>query len=134
MNKKQDVKDEKELFIFAIIGAIILVAILTNPNQDRHKEVIKNKLNSYMQKSMKQNLTETDNVWAQAGQALGMMLGGALVDRIIDNLVSTDNYVLFSTTKISWEGETKVIGIGAFGNVFITNKLDEAMNEGFLEK
>lgn len=125
---------KKNYLYYAIIGAIILVAILTNPNQDRHKEVIKNKLNSYMQKSMKQNLTETDNVWAQAGQALGMMLGGALVDRIIDNLVSTDNYVLFSTTKISWEGETKVIGIGAFGNVFITNKLDEAMNEGFLEK
>lgn len=125
---------KKNYLYYAIIGAIILVAILTKPNHDRHKEVIKNKLNSYMQKSMKQNLTETDNVWAQAGQALGMMLGGALVDRIIDNLVCTDNYVLFSTTKISWEGETKVIGIGAFGNVFITNKLDEAMNEGFLEK
>ncbi|MBK8442421.1 MAG: hypothetical protein IPL35_02955 [Sphingobacteriales bacterium] len=38
---------------------------------------------------------------------------------MIDNSVSTDNYILFSTTKYSLEGETKVVGIGAFGNVFI---------------
>jgi hypothetical protein len=86
-----------------------------------------------MQESMKQNLTKTDNEWEQAGQALGMMLGGALVDKIIDNLVSTENYILFSTTKISWEGETKIIGIGAFGNVFTTSKLDDTMNEGLLK-
>jgi hypothetical protein len=124
---------KKNYLVLAIVGVVVLVAILTNPNQDRHKEVIKNKLNSYMQKSMKESLTKTDNEWEQAGQALGMMLVGTLVDRIIDNLVSTDNYVLFSTTKISLEGETKIIGIGAFGNVFITNKLDEAMNEGLLK-
>jgi hypothetical protein len=124
----------KKNYLFIIItGAITLIAILTNPNQDRHKEVIKNKLNTYMQESMKQNLTKTDNEWEQAGQALGMMLGGALVDKIIDNLVSTENYILFSTTKISWEGETKIIGIGAFGNVFTTSKLDDTMNEGLLK-
>lgn len=124
---------KKNYLVLAIVGVIVFVAILTNPNQDRHKEVIKNKLNSYLQKSMKESLTKSDNEWEQAGQALGMMFGGALVDRIIDNLVSTDNFVLFSTTKISWEGETKIIGIGAFGNVFMTSKLDEAMNEGLLK-
>ncbi|MES2654901.1 MAG: DUF4359 domain-containing protein [Bacteroidota bacterium] len=124
---------KKNYLMIAIVSVIILVAILTNPNQDRHKEVIKNKLQAFMQKSMKENLTETNDNWEQAGQALGMVLGGALINRIIDNLVSTDNYVLFSTTKISWEGETKVIGIGAFGNVFLTGNLDEAMNEELLK-
>jgi hypothetical protein len=124
---------KKNYLILAIVGLVILVAILTNPNQDRHKEVIKNKLNSFMQKSINESSAKTDNEWEQAGQALGMMLGGALVDKIIDNLISTDNYVLFSTTKISWEGETKIIGIGAFGNVFITNELDQAMNKGLLK-
>jgi len=117
--------------LFAI-GLILLVAVITNPNQDRHKEVIKAKLNSYMQKSMSEGLSDTDNEWEQVGQALGIMLGGAMIDGIISNLVTTDNYVIFSTTKISWEGESKVIGVGAFGNVFLTRKLDEALNEGFL--
>ena len=115
------------------MGIIILIAILTNPNQDRHKEVIKNKLNSYMQKSMKQKLSESNNEWERAGQAFGMLLGGALVDRVIDTLVSTDNYLLFSLTKISWEGEMKIVGYGAFGNVYVTSKLDEAIDKGLLK-
>lgn len=124
---------KKSYLIFAVFGLITLVAVLTNPNQERHKEVIKNKLNVYMQKSMKENLTQSNNEWEQAGQALGMMFGGALVDRIIDNLVSTDNYVLFSITKITSDGQTNVIGVGAFGNVFITGELEDALNEGLLE-
>lgn len=114
------------------IGLILLVAILTNPNQDRHKEVIRAKFISFIQKSMSEALSETNNEWEQAGQALGVMLGGAMIDGIISNIVTTDNYVIFSTIKISWGGESKVIGVGAFGNVFLTGKLDEALDEGLL--
>ncbi|POY36413.1 hypothetical protein C3K47_11745 [Solitalea longa] len=120
---------KKNHVVLLIFSLIILVAVLTNPNQDRHKEVLKNKLNAYLQKSMKKSHTKSKNKWEQAGQALGIMLGGALIDQITDNLVSTDNYVLFSTTKITWEGQAKVIGIGAFGNVFISEKVDKLLNE-----
>lgn len=120
--------------VLVALGLLLLIAALTNPNQDRHKEVIRSKFNSYMQKSMSEGLSETDNEWEQAGQALGMMLGGALIDRIISNIVTTDNYVIFSTTKITWGGESKVIGIGVFGNVFLTNKLDKALDEGLLSQ
>lgn len=123
---------KKNYVVLIAIGLILLVAVLTNPNQDRHKEVIRGKFNSYMQKSMSKGLSETDNEWEQAGQVLGMMLGRAMIDGIISNIVTTDNYVVFSTTKISWEGESKVIGVGAFGNVFLTGKLDEALSEGLL--
>lgn len=120
--------------VLIAIGLILLVAVLTNPNQDRHKEVLRAKFNSYMQKSMSERHTESGNEWEQAGQALGMMLGGALIDGIISNLVTTDNYVIFSTTKMTWKGESKVIGVGVFGNVFLTNKIDKALNEGLLSE
>jgi hypothetical protein len=85
-----------------------------------------------MQKSMSEGLSKTDNKWGEAGQTLGMMLGGAIIDGLISNLVTTDNYVIFSTTKISWKGKSKVIGVGVFGNVFLSGKLDEVLNEGLL--
>lgn len=122
---------KKNYTVLIAIGLILLVAVLTNPNQDRHKEVLKAKLNSYVQKSMSEGLSESDNEW---GQAFGMMLGGALIDGIISNVVTTDNYVVFSTTKMTWEGESKVIGVGAFGNVFLTSKIDEALDEGLLSE
>jgi hypothetical protein len=61
------------------------------------------------------------------------MLGGVLIDKIIDNLVSTVNYVLFSTTNFSCEGESKIIAIGAFCNLYFTNILDKVVKEGFLK-
>ncbi len=62
-------------------------------------------------------------------QAITMMLGGAVLDGFVDNVVSSDNYILFSTTKMTLDGEIKVVGIGAFGNVFISNKIDKAIEE-----
>lgn len=80
-----------------------------------------------MQNAMNEGLKNSDNGAKQFGSALGLMLGGVMLDRMIENMVSTDNYVLFSTTKITWEGETKLIGVGLFGNVFISSEIDEAL-------
>jgi short subunit fatty acids transporter len=124
---------KKNYITLAIICLIVLVAVLTNPDQNRHKEVIKNKLITYLQKSIKKDQTKPKDKWEEAGQALGIMLGGMIVEKVLDNFMSTDNYIVFSTTKITWDGETRIIGIGAFGNVFITKELDKALNEGLLE-
>ena len=112
------------------VGLLFIVAVITNPNQDRHKEVVKNKLNVLMQKAVKDSFKNSDSGAEQIGSALGLMLGGAMLDRMIESMVSTDNYVLFSTTKISWEGKTKLIGIGAFGNVFISDEIEESLKQG----
>ena len=121
-------------------GTLILTVVLsatalfTNPQPERHKEAVKSKLSAFMQQSMKESITQTDNEWEQAGQALGMMLGGALVDRIIEELITSDNYLLFSTTRLHWDGESKVIGIGIFGNVFLSKDIDHALDQGLLEE
>jgi hypothetical protein len=117
----------------AIISLIVLVAVLTNPDQNRHKEVIRNKFITYLQKSIKKEQAEPPDEMEQAAQAFGITLSGMLVEKVLDNLMSIDNYIMFSTTKITWDGEPRIIGIGAFGNVFITKELDESLNKGLLE-
>jgi short subunit fatty acids transporter len=124
---------KKNYITLAIISLIVLVAVLTNPDQNRHKEVIKNKLITYLQKSIKKDQTKPKDELEEAGQALGIMMGGMIVEKVLDNFLSTDNYIMFSTTKITWDGETRIIGIGAFGNVYLTRELDEALNKGLLE-
>jgi hypothetical protein len=121
-------------------GTLILTVVLsatalfTNPQPERHREAVKSKLSAFMQQSMKESLTQTDNEWEQTGQALGMMLGGALVDRIVEELITSDNYLLFSTTRMHWDGESKVIGIGIFGNVFLSKDIDHALDQGLLKE
>ncbi|MCO5231012.1 MAG: DUF4359 domain-containing protein [Chitinophagales bacterium] len=125
---------KRSYLITAIIGVLVLIAILTNPNQDKHKSAIKNKFYRIYQQSIKENYSEDDNEWAQAGQAIGMAFGNIFIDGIIDNLVSSDNYILFSLTKVTWNGDTKVVGLGAFGNVYISKQLDEKLKEKIIDK
>lgn len=122
---------KKPYVIGGLAALILIVAAISNPSSEVHKETIKTKLNAYIQKSMSKENSSDDELGA-AGNAFGMMLGGFIVDKIVDHMVSTNNYILFSTTQINWEGESKTIGIGAFGNVFITGQLDEALNKGLM--
>ena len=60
----------------------------------------------------------------QDGVVLGSVIGGSIVEEMVDNLVTTDNYIVFSTTNVNVKGKNKIIGFGAFGNVFLSDKLD----------
>ena len=132
-SNKNSRRKNKSWLLLIIIAFVGICAAITNPDSQRNKEVIKDKLNLLMQKSIKESAKENDNKWESAGQALGLIFGKPIIDDVVDNLISTDNYVFFSTTKLTWEGNTTIIGIGAFGNVFLTSKLDEALNEGLLK-
>jgi len=110
---------KKSYVISAIAAVIFLIATLTNPNQERHKEAVKNALKTSIQKAIKELPTEENKGLEQARQTLTTMLGDPFIDTVVNDSVSSGNYMFFSTTKFSFEGETKIIGIGAFGNVFI---------------
>jgi hypothetical protein len=118
---------KKGQLMFSVVSLVLLIAAFTNPDPDQHKEAVKAKFNAYIQRAAREGLGKAGNEWEQAGQAIGLMLGGALLGQLVDNLIATDNYVLFSVTKISWEGESKIIGVGAFGNVFLSKQVDEVI-------
>lgn len=109
---------KKNYVIAASIVLILLIAAITNPNPERHKEAVKSKFTAYLAKT-----TENDS---SGMGAFGSMLGNAFAQQIIDNLVTSDNYVLFSLTKVTADGKSNVIGYGLFGNVFLSGKIDEA--------
>lgn len=125
---------KKSYILITIIGIIALIAIFTNPSTDEHKEAMKNKLNTLMQKNLNKESNENNSDFESAVQTFAFMLGGTVINGLIDNTVSRDNYILFSTTKMTFNGKTKVVGIGAFGNVFITNKIDKAIEEKLQNK
>jgi len=124
---------KKSRIILILVGLVVLVAIATNPSPEKHKEALTTKLKEYFQEDMNNCFGEPNSGWERIGHAFGMMLGNALIEPIIDEIVSRGNYLVFSTTKITWEGETNMVGIGLFGQVFITKELDEKLNDGSLD-
>ncbi len=115
----------KSQIILIIAGAILAIAIFTNPSQETHKEVVKSKIISYYEQSLKENQSTSNNSF----EVLGNLLGTSLITTLVENGVKSDNYLFFSITKMTYEGQEKSIGFGAFGNVFLSEKVEEAFSK-----
>ena len=126
-------RKKKSPIIWIVAFAFILVAILTNPGESKHKEAVKGRVNTYMQQYLSNSFNGDDSEWDAAGKSLGLLLGGEIINKMIETVVSSDNYLLFSMTKITWAGESKTIGFGAFGHVFIPKQIDRALKEELLD-
>jgi hypothetical protein len=123
---------------FGISAFIFLIAFISNPNEEEHKSAVKSKVLAFnMATAVSEIANSTDNNYNYVGKSIGTALGGVIVDQLINSIVSSDNYLVFSITKVTWEDQTKMIGFGVFGNVFLSDKLDETFEknrEGKIKK
>lgn len=102
---------------YAITAASVLVlAMLTNPGVEKHREAVMNEFQGSMR-------NETSNDFERAGKMIGL----AFAETIVKQAVSTNNYIIFSTTKLTVDRETKTIGFGCFGQVFISDEAKRKM-------
>ncbi len=112
----------KNRYIALVLLAIIGTAILTNPPREKHEQMIADKA--------KQLLKEQLRYEHQEAIEFGMQLfGDQLVKRFMKDNVRIDNYYLFSTTRVRWQSQEAIIGIGAFGNIWFSSKVDEKITE-----
>ena len=111
---------KKSNIILVVFATIILIAVLTNPSSEEHKQAVKSVVNHVVQNSISENGSDMEK--------LGILFGSSLAEKLIENSVTRDNYILFSITKIKWQGESKNIGYGLFGNVFLSEKVNKAFN------
>ncbi|GAB4025091.1 hypothetical protein [Spirosoma gilvum] len=101
-------------------GFLVLVLALTNPGLEVHKAKVKALLKEKVSEELRKEGNQKNSL-----KALGTMLEEAFALPILNTLVTRDNYLLFSVTKLTFGEESKVIGFGALGHVFITTKTDE---------
>jgi hypothetical protein len=105
----------------------IAVLIYTNPSEENHLQTVKLKLKMSMNKKMSSDINSSNNSFNSIGKGLGMILGDALIDRLTENFVFRQNFGIFSLTKVNFKGEDKIIGFGILGNIFITDRIEEAL-------
>ncbi|MDQ6530094.1 DUF4359 domain-containing protein [Flavobacterium sp. LHD-85] len=116
-------------YIIAGLCLFILVTAFTNPGTEKHKEEVKLKMNAFLEKEIDKENTTSNNQMSEAGGILGNALAQSMVNMLVDNIVSSSNYIIFSTTDVTVEGKTKTIGFGILGNVFLSSKIDEAIKQ-----
>ncbi len=107
---------------FILIAAVCVAAYLTNPGVEKHQAAAKEKLNT-----IAGNMLENYGINAGLLSLLGIDSDAGFVDELIRDHISCGNYYLFSTTRVNWDDQSQVIGIGAFGHVYISGKVEEIM-------
>jgi hypothetical protein len=105
-----------------VIGFILISLMATNPSIEDHRIAVFDEMKEKMSSS---SSSVSTNEWQKAGEAIGFAIGKG----ILENAVSRENYVLFSLTKITINGNQKNIGIGILGNVLVNNEILNSGNE-----
>ena len=113
--------------MIAVIALILLAGYLTNPGKELHKEQLKIKLTEVIGEAMQER---QDNLIVYGAWE---MAGGMMIEAFTENHMSVDNYFLFSLTRLHWDGRSYIIGIGGFGQVYITKRLDKELAEKIID-
>ena len=118
----------KSQIFFISIGFFILALMATNPSledhRDRVKKIYENKLNSMEDSKSQEVVNLLSNIFSNVG------------DGFIDKLISRDNYLLFSITKLNFGGVTRNIGFGILGKVYAPDydELSELLNAKIVDR
>lgn len=105
-----------------IIGFVLLIAAISNPSEEDHMNAMKDMMMDSIKPTMIANMY-SGNTWETAEGAPGTGMIGTMAESIVHR----GNFIVFSFTEIRFNGEDKIIGIGFFGNVWISPNLAEAV-------
>lgn len=81
---------------------------------------------------MQQNVAANENdenALGKAGTEIGLMLGKEIVNKFVEELVERKNFLFFSLTTVEYQGDEKIIGLGIFGNVFISDDVERGLED-----
>ena len=117
-----------------LIGAILLVVVIamakTVPDKKAHKKAMMEAVKAYV----------NDEAEEKYGDNILTNLGKGIVNKTIEvalnSKLEVNNYLIFNTTSVEVDDETKTLSLGVFGHVFTFDKemLRDALEASAKEK
>ena len=105
---------KKILVLFLFVG-IALVAVITCPQKDAHKDALMKLVNVALDTELYDKAkTEEEMGFAM----LGSVIGSGIAEIILDKKLLVDNYFVCSAGRIIFDGEEKIVSIGFLNHVF----------------
>ncbi len=115
---------DKKILIAAGALAVLAVLLISNPNEDAHKEAVKKAWNQSLKEST--NASDDDDsegsLFKGFGSILTSMIGSSVIESLVDQMVTSDSYGIFSLTKVDAGKGPQTVGVGMFGHVFLSEK------------
>ena len=124
-NKKKRGCQTPLIIGLAIIVAILLALFLTCPDRASHEDMVKDSMKETVNKTYSKSNGE------DPFKAFGQVLATGIINTAVGQMLTVDNYGIFSIGKIHFNGKTKVVSIGILGHVFTfdANDLERKLNK-----
>ena len=110
-------------FILATIFVFLIILIASNPNKQDHKEAIKTEVTTAINKLADKDNDE-DDLLTMGVKTLMRLFAGTTVDVTLDQILYYHNYLIYSSTDVTFDGEQHKVSYGILGHVFTFNADD----------
>ena len=107
--------------VIVLIIFILAIFAITNPSADAHKEKVRTEASKAVEKAV----GPTDNnFFSQALRSVAMMMAGSMMDDAMNQLCDYNNYIVWSTGSVEFNGKPYTESCGSLCNVYTMNADD----------
>ena len=111
----------KTILVLAILAGVLL---FTCPEEEKHVE----KLTQEIVKSSQEN-NEDAGILESIGNAITGTLSETVVKVYVKSQLKVENHYVLNVGKMYYDGETRVVTVGAFNHVFCLVKAYDLLDE-----
>ena len=113
------------LGILITLVAFAIVLILTCPKPEQHKEVLSGVITKTVNDAVNDTTNTTGNALIDnAFRSISNAFAGNVIRSAVDNLVTVDNHIIYSTGKINYAGQDHIVSLGLLGHIFTVDEDD----------
>ena len=113
------------LGILITLVAFAIVLILTCPKPEQHKDVLSGVITKTVNDAVNDTTNTTGNALIDnAFRSISNAFAGNVIRSAVDNLVTVDNHIIYSTGKINYAGQDHIVSLGLLGHIFTVDEDD----------
>lgn len=119
-----------------ILIALVCALVLTCPSSSDHKASIAQVAATCVNEMSNSSATTSDDGFVvKTMRIVGNTFTRQIVEAVVNNLVTVDNYAVCSVGKINYEGKEHIVSVGVLGHVFTVDKeyLRHAADKYYME-
>jgi hypothetical protein len=110
-----------------LLFVLLVIAYLTNPTPQDVKKEIKGRV--YQELGIDTVAQNSPASIFDFFKGITNNVGKDLVDKTVDELVQINNYHVFSGIEVQYKGQTKMVGMAVFKQVYLWVNLKEAIEK-----
>ena len=112
----------RNILLLAVLAGIMFFTV---PEEEKHVD----KLTKEIVASVKDNPDDDDSLLEEIGNAIVGAVSEKAVHVYVKNMLTVENYYVVNVGKMHYDGEKRVVTIGAFNHVFCIVKAYDLLDE-----